>query len=228
MPPSSDRKTISGSRPRERRSASTPSSGSAVADQRQRGELPRPDRPVAAREVGVGRCEEDVRVGEDGDALEGGVVVVAREREVELAPREEVEQVVVVARLDEAHLNTGPAVDVTAHRLREEPHARALERSHAERPGLTLGERRQVRLGRAHRGCRALCVAQEPQPGLGRRHRPPSARPLEQCEPGGALERRDLLADRGLRVAELCCRPVEGAGLDDGLEGREMANLDAR
>jgi len=44
---------------------------------------------------------------------------------------------------------------------------------------------------------------------------------------GERLESRDLLADRGLGVAELGCCPVEGAGLDDRLESCEMADLDA-
>ena len=41
------------------------------------------------------------------------------------------------------------------------------------------------------------------------------------------LERRDLLADRGLRVAELDGRATEGALRLDRLECRQMAYLDA-
>ena len=70
-------------------------------------------------------------------------------------------------------------------------------------------------------------MPEQPLPGLGRRHRSAPARPLEQLQPGGPLERRDLLADRRLGVAELRTGAAERARLDDGLEGGEVADLDA-
>ena len=170
MPPSSDLNTISGSRPRERRKASGTPVVPPVADQREMGDLPGPDRAGGPRQVGGRRCEEDVRVDEDGDALVGRVVVREHEREVELAPLEQGEQVVVVPGLDEPHLHAGPPLHVPAHRVGEEAHPGALERSDPQRARLALGERPQVGLGRAQRGRRPARVAEQPQPRLGGRH----------------------------------------------------------
>ena len=71
-------------------------------------------------------------------------------------------------------------------------------------------------------------MAEQPLPGIGRRHGPPAAGTVQELQAGGALERRDLLADRGLRVAELRSRSTERPRLDDRLERRQVADLDAR
>ena len=207
MPPSSERKTISSSSPRERRNGSDPLRGVAVGDQRQPCDLPGSDRPVAPGELRAGRGEEDVGVGDDADALEGGVVVLDHEGEVELAALEQRVQLLVVAGLDQPHLDVRPALDVAPHRARQQAHADALEGADAQRAGLAVGERAEIGLGRPHRRRGTACVAEKPLPGVGRRHRAPPARPLEQLQPGGPLERRDLLADRRLGVAELVHRP---------------------
>ena len=70
-------------------------------------------------------------------------------------------------------------------------------------------------------------MAEQSLPRFGRRHRPPPSRALEQLQAGCSLEHRDLLADRGLRVAELRAGAAERAGLHDGLERRQVADLDA-
>ena len=51
---------------------------------------------------------------------------------------------------------------------------------------------------------------------------------LEQAHPDDPLERADLLAQRGLRVAEARRGARERALLDDGVERREVAQLDAQ
>ncbi len=62
---------------------------------------------------------------------------------------------------------------------------------------------------------------------LGQRHRARPARALDQLQADGALERRDLLRDGRLRVAEALGRFREGALLGDCLERRQMARLDS-
>ena len=71
-------------------------------------------------------------------------------------------------------------------------------------------------------------MPEEPLARVCRRHGFPSARSFEQAEAGGALEGRDLLADRGLGVPELDSGANERAGLYDRLERNEVADLDAR
>ena len=201
--------------------------GVAVGDQRQPRDLPRPDRPLAPRELRAGGGEEDVGIGDDADALEGGIVVLDHEGEVELAALEQRVQLLVVAGLDQPHLDVRPTLDVAPHRARQQAHADALERADAQRARLAVGERPEIGLRRPHRRRGPARVPEEPLPGVGRRHGAPAARPLEQLEPGGPLERRDLLADRRLGVAELRAGPAERARLDDRLERGEMADLDA-
>ena len=48
-----------------------------------------PDRPLALRQLRAGGGEEDVGIGDDADALEGGIVVLDHEGEVELAALEQ-------------------------------------------------------------------------------------------------------------------------------------------
>ncbi len=62
--------------------------------------------------------------------------------------------------------------------------------------------------------------------GLRHRHPTPAAWTFEQLHVGDSLEDRDLLADRRLGVAEPASRGRERAGLDDRLQGGQMAKLD--
>ena len=167
MPPSSERKTISSSSPRERRNGLGALGGVAVGDQRQRGRSPAGG--SAARSApGRSRRGRGARTGRRGRGrARRRVVVLDHEREVELAPLEQPEQLLVVAGLDEPHLDARPALDVAAHRLGEEPHAGALERSDPQRARLSFGERPQVGLGRAHRRRGPARVAEQPLPRLG-------------------------------------------------------------
>ena len=70
-------------------------------------------------------------------------------------------------------------------------------------------------------------MAEQQPPGLGQRHRARPARTLDEPDADGALERRDLLADGGLRVAEGGRRASERAFLREGLQGGEMPQFDA-
>ena len=109
----------------------------------------------------------------------------------------------------------------------EESRADALVRADAERAGGALGERGEIGLRRLHPRDDRLGVAEQQLAGLGQRDGARAARPLDEPLADGALERRDLLADRGLRVAERrAARPNERCSRDR-LEREEVAQLDA-
>ena len=71
-------------------------------------------------------------------------------------------------------------------------------------------------------------MTEEQLAGFGQRDRPRPAGPLDELLADDPLERRDLLADRGLRVAEPLCGPAEGALRRDRLQGREVPQFDAK
>ena len=64
-------------------------------------------------------------------------------------------------------------------------------------------------------------------PGLGQRDRPRAAGALDEPQPDDALERRDLLRDGRLRVAEPLGRPAERALVGDRLERDEVAQVES-
>jgi hypothetical protein len=82
----------------------------------------------------------------------------------------------------------------------------------------------QVRLRRPPRARRAVACEQELSFG-GQRHRPPASRPLDRPVPHHALERRDLLADRGGGVAQRSRRAREGRLARAGPQCDEVAQL---
>ena len=69
-------------------------------------------------------------------------------------------------------------------------------------------------------------VPEEDLAGLGERDRARAARPLDQAQPDDPLERRDLLRDRRLRVAEPLGGAPEGALVGDRLQRDEMAEVE--
>ena len=70
------------------------------------------------------------------------------------------------------------------------------------------------------------CVAEEELARLRERDAPRSARALDEPLADHALERLDLLADRGLRVAEALGGAAERALLGDRLERGQMPQFD--
>ena len=62
--------------------------------------------------------------------------------------------------------------------------------------------------------------------GLGQRHRPRPSGPLDEALADDPLERRDLLADGRLRVAEPAGGAPEGVLRSERLQRRQMAHLD--
>ncbi len=117
-------------------------------------------------------------------ALERRLVALEHEREIEIPALEEIVQLLVVAGLDEPHLDVGPALDVAPHRTWEEAHAGALECPDAQRARIALGQRVQVRLGGPHRSRSPVSVPQEAFSRVGRGHgsrRPPGR--FRSCMP---------------------------------------------
>ena len=70
-------------------------------------------------------------------------------------------------------------------------------------------------------------MPQQQRAGLCERHGAGAAGALDELLADDALERRDLLADRGLRVAEPGGRAAERALRGDRLQGGEVPDLDA-
>ena len=197
-----------------------------VADERQTGDLPRTQRSALLRHARGLRREEDVRVAQHLDVVERRVVGPADEREVELAAGDELQELVLVVRLGHAKLDPGMGVAHATHDLGEQPDADRLEHPHAQRPRVTGAKRGKVGLRCPQRRSRPSRVPKQPFTGVGRNDRLPTTRPVEESHARDALERRDLLADRRLRVAEASARGGERAGVDHGLERGEMSYLD--
>jgi len=70
-------------------------------------------------------------------------------------------------------------------------------------------------------------VAEEDAASLGQGDGPWTSGALDQPESDDALERRDLLRNCGLRVAEVLGRLAERALVCDRLEGDEMTEVEA-
>ena len=93
-------------------------------------------------------------------------------------------------------------------------------------PARALGEGGHVRLGRVEVRDDRVGVPEQQLAGGGQGDAAWAAGPVDEPLPDDALELRDLLADRRLRVAELAGGGAERAAAGDRLEGREMAQFD--
>ena len=105
--------------------------------------------------------------------------------------------------------------------------ADALERPDAQPSGVAGLERAHVRLGREEPRLDRVGVAEEDLAGLGEGDRAWATGALDQPEPDDPLERRDLLGDRRLRVAEILGGLAERPLVRDRLERDEMAEIEA-
>ena len=151
-----------------------------------------------------------------------------REREVELAALDEPEQLVVGRRLGQLERRRAATRRGSGASPRAAPSRR---RSGRCRPGAGRPRPRRARpcppapRAAARRSPRRDAAAAAPA-SVSETARGPPGRSTQALadEP---LERLDLLADRGLRVAERLGRPAERALARDRLERGQMAHLDA-
>ena len=149
------------------------------------------------------------------------------EAQVEHARRDHLGQGDVVVALAQLDADVRPLAAVAAQDVREDARAGRLEGADADGAGLARDERVAGRPARPRRPREAIAVRREHLAGLGQRDRARPAGPLDEARADDALERRDLLRDRRLRVAEALSGTREGALLGDRLERSQMACLDA-
>ena len=148
--------------------------------------------------------EQHPRVAHQLERLEARVEVVdEREREIELARQDGVEQHLLVLVLEQADLDRRQVGPEPPHRLRQQLRADRLERADAQRAGLAGRQREQVAARDGETGQHPLGVPDQHLTLGCQRDRPRSARPLHQRDAHDPLERRDLLRDGRLRIAEL-------------------------
>jgi hypothetical protein len=125
-------------------------------------------------------------------------------------------------------VNVRPVARVAREQPRDNPGADALVDPEAQRPRLAVREGAEVGLGGLDPRDDRLRVAEEHLAGLGQLDRARAARAFDEPLADDPFERRDLLADRRLDVAESRGGAPEGALLGDGFERRQVADLDPR
>ena len=183
-----------------------------------------------AGERRVGRDEQHPRVGHQLRGLERALVVDGQDGEgrVDVAGLHAPQQRLAAHRLDERDVDVAVADLEAAQQRREDADAHRLERADPQRARRALAQRLEVGLRRAQPVEDPLCVAEHERAGLGRAHRRAARAPLQQRHPDDPLERRHLLAQRGLGVAELGRGARERALADDRVQRGEVAQLDAQ
>ena len=150
-----------------------------------------------------------------------------REAEVDLPPLELIQQLAVGSRLGQQRPRHPAARSHEApHHGRQDPCADALIRPDTHTARSTRRERLEVGPGGLHAGDDPLGVAQQHGPRLGHRDLPRPARALDETLTDGALERRDLLGDRRLRVAEPGGGSTERALMGHRAKRGQVAHLD--
>ena len=130
----------------------------------------------------------------------------------------------LVAQLD---VDVGPRGAEEGERRWQQPGAGRLERADPQHAGVAGSHRIEVGLRRSESGDDVAGVVEQDLACFGQRHRTRPARPIDEAMTDGFLERRDLLRDRTLRVAEARRRLRERTGLGDGLQGHQVADFDA-
>src|SRR5439155_13658257 len=105
-----------------------------------------------------------------------------------------------------AHLERNARVcrGEVAHDRGQDARADALVGPYTQTPGRARRQRGEVLGGSLQLGEHRLGVSQQRLTGLRQPDPPPTPGALDQPVPDDALQRRDLLADRRLRVAERC------------------------
>ncbi len=161
----------------------------------------------------VGAGHEHVGVFEELDGLDVVVDDPVVEQQVEVTdPR------VLRLALGEPHLAGGMLLAQPAQQVREDHGGDALERADVE--AASRGPEPLDAVGQVVGFAEQPATTVEDQ--LPQRRQPDGtwpAGPIEDRAADGPLQRRDLLAHRGLGVAQPVCRSTEGAFFDDRVEG---------
>ena len=155
--------------------------------------------------------------GADGQRPEG---------DVELAPLDHLQQLLLVHGLAQNDLDAGMGLGEAAQQRRKDACADALEGSDAEPAGVACLERQHVRLRREQPCVDRIGVTEEDLPGLGQRDGAGATGPLDEAKADDPLESRDLLRDRGLRIAETLGGLAERAHVRDRLERHQMTQVE--
>src|SRR3989441_3739935 len=150
-----------------------------------------------------------------------------RKRQIEVAAFHRINEVVVVRRLGELHVDVRPSLLEAAHHLGQHLVGDALIDADAQRTRPARRVRAKVRFGRPQSRLDRLRVAQQYAAGLRQRDGPPAPRPLDQTLSDEHLQGRHVIADRGQRAVQLLRRGPERPGLGDGPERSQMLDLDA-
>ena len=199
----------------------------AVGDQGQPADLGQRRRTLALRERRARLRQEHIGIPDQLDVLEGALGRHEREREVEAPALDHRQQLVLVGRLLQAHLDAGAELHEAPHGVRQDADRHALERPDAQGRRSALGECREIGLGRLELRGQARGVAEHALARIRRHDRPPAAGALEQTRSGRALERGDLQAHGRLGVAEPPAGLRERPRRRHGVERDEVPDLDA-
>ena len=169
-----------------------------------------------------------VRVAHQLEHVEGPVGERgAAECEIELARLDQAVQLGIGGRLGQSELDPGPVGHEPPHHLGEHARADRLVRPDAQRSRLAGAQRGDVGARGVEPRDDRLGVAEQHLARIGERDGTRAAGPLDERLADDPLERRDLLADGGLRVAEPVGGATERPLARDRVEGREVADLDA-
>ena len=150
------------------------------------------------------------------------------EADVEVARDQCLGEQLCLVLLGELDAQPGCGLAQTTDDRRQRPHRDALEDADVDRAGVAFRERAQVGPGRRHPCEDHHRVLVHELAGSREPHLPGAAGTVEQRSAHDPFEARDLLADRRLGVAESSRGGSERPLFDDGAEGDEMAELEAR
>ena len=164
---------------------------------------------------------EHVHVGEQVLARDGP----DGEGEVEGAAFDAVVDVVVAAGFKKLDVDAGPVLAEPRQDGGQQPGGDALVRAEAQLADGALDERGDVGGGGVDPGQDRSRMGKQDASGFGQAHRAGAAAAIEHARAHELLEPEDLLADGGLRVAELVGGGIERAMASDGIERHQVAEL---
>ena len=170
--------------------------------------------------------EDDERVvAQDVDREPRIIGDVDREREVGLVGQDVVDQLVEVIGLGQPNVDVRDGAAHSGQHVREQLGRGRLERADDEAAGQAPPEHVELFVHPVDAAEHRACVIEHHPTGGGQLRGTRPALAVEQRHACGALELADLLADRGLREAEIVGGSCERAGLDNRDEGGQLARI---